>query len=82
LGLHEAADTPGRDRPPVDRTPTHSAVVTEAGTIAGYNQESVFPRIGSNGLTYGSVADLGPNSRKCATISEDHIVRAAGYIRL
>jgi hypothetical protein len=57
--------------------PTHSAVVASTRMIAGYNQQCVFPRIGSNGLTYGTPAKLGPRSKRPFTISEETIVNAA-----
>jgi hypothetical protein len=62
--------------------PTHSAIVTATGVIAGYNQQCVFPRIGGNGLTYGTPAQLGPGSKQPFTISEETIVQAAGRANL
>jgi hypothetical protein len=62
--------------------PTHSAVVTATGVIAGYNQQCVFPGIGGNGLTYGTPAQLGPGSKRPVTISERTIVEHAGRANL
>jgi hypothetical protein len=62
--------------------PTHSAVVTSTGMIAGYNQQCVFPTIGGNSLTFGTPAQLGPGSKQPFTISEATIVQAAGRANL
>jgi hypothetical protein len=62
--------------------PTHSAVVTSAGRIAGYNQQCVFPTIGSNGLTYGTPAQLGATSKQSFAILEGVIVNAARDMNL
>jgi hypothetical protein len=45
-------------------------------------QQCVFPRIGGNGLTYGTPAQLGPGSKRPFTISEATIVQAAGRANL
>ena len=62
---------------------THVAVVTAAGTIAGYNQVTQFPGLGADrGHALEPPANLGADQRKCTLIAEDAIVRRAGALGL
>ena len=62
---------------------THIAVVTAAGTIAGYNQVVQFPGLGDDrGHTLEPPGNLGADHRRVTLISEASIVRRAGAMGL
>jgi len=62
---------------------THSAVVTAANAITGYNQVVQFPVfIGNVGHTTGAPAQLAANQRLCVVISEATIVARAAALDL
>src|SRR5690606_18955771 len=62
---------------------THSAVVSAAGSITGYNQVVQFPPLQPNvGHTTGQVGQLAANQRVCVVIAEETIVGVAAGLDL
>jgi hypothetical protein len=58
--------------------PTHSAVVTKQGAIAGYNQGCIFPEsVGHIGFSIIRWEGLGKAHRRCQVVLETRIVQAA-----